>query len=240
MTTLDNITPDIGEGLAARVGAESSPFSQISHIVHEIESIGKKISSLEKQAENAGGELKDLTDRVNAIPEELTKLTSQLDRVPSEIESTAKKVFGEVIDNLAKALSKEGLKEFRSIIKAGKDEADRIKESRSGLVDAINQLSIFGNLGPFTLNWSGFYDRADAILTELDKRIANPPSFHRSEILEMVNALGPDTVNIGASVNFALVIGSRELGGGGGLGDIPLVLFVELADAMMDRLGIPE
>ena len=222
-------------------------FNKIDKVANEVGQLTGEVSKIAKEAQDATGKINDLTGKVDSTVNNVKKLTDemggvlkQIKDIPGEIEKTAEDVFQKAMDALAKDLSKEGLKDFKNIVQAGKDEADRIKESRSGFVDAINQLSIFGNLGPFTLNWSGFYDRADAILTELDKRIDKPPALHRSEILDMINALGPTTVNIGASFNFALVIGSKELGGGGGLGDIPLALFTEMADAIMDRMGIPE
>ena len=62
----------------------------------------------------------------------------------------------------------------------------------------------------------------------------------RQPVMGLVESLGPESVDLGISVNFALVIGSKELGVGGGLSELPMSLFLELGDAVLEELGVPE
>ena len=90
------------------------------------------------------------------------------------------------------------------------------------------------------MTWNNFYSRADDIIKVLDDRLDKPPGVSRNEVLQLIEALGPTEIDLGISVNAALVVGSKEIGVGGGVGSIPLALFTEIADLIMDEMGLPE
>jgi uncharacterized protein YoxC len=244
MTTFDPLNPD---NTPQEDIEESSIFNQIKHALDEIGNLTNRVNDLGNQikhgldeANKAVDEVGKVTTQVNRLSDELNSVSGQVKDLPQQMEKTAEDVFKKAIDAIAEDISKTGLQKFHSIVDSGKKEMDRVKESKPKLVDDINQASIHGSIGIFTLTWSGFYDRADAILGELDKRIEHPPSLHRSEILEMVKALGPSKLDIDASVEVALGLGSNQLGMGGGIGDITIDLFLEIADGVMEKLGIPK
>jgi len=184
--------------------------------------------------DKAKGEVSDVANEAKNEVRDVAK------DVKDEIPELAEKAVKEAVSELSKAISKEGLKAFRGAVRESKNKLDSLSKNRPDWVDSINELSIYLNLGPATLTWSGFYSRSDYILSQLDKHISNPPKFSRRNIVSLIENLGPTVVNLGISVNFALVIGSKELGVGGGIGDIPLKIFTELGDVILKELGVPE
>ena len=90
------------------------------------------------------------------------------------------------------------------------------------------------------MSFNGFYSRSEELLETLDRFVGQPPAFRRKPVLELVEALGPTTLDFGASVEFALVVGSQELGVGGKLKSVPLALGTEIADLVLAELGVPE
>ena len=90
------------------------------------------------------------------------------------------------------------------------------------------------------MSFNGFYSRSEELLDALDRFVGQPPAFRRKPVLELVEALGPTTLDFGASIEFALVVGSQELGVGGKLKSVPLALGTEIADLVLKELGVPE
>ena len=158
------------------------------------------------------------------------------EKLPEMIEDEAHKVLKE----LQQAVSKEALKTFRDVVKSAKAELDKLQASKPNLVDAINRFSVTFNPGPLTLVYADFYSRADDISDSLDHYVNNPPVFTRTSFLGIIRAIAPTSIDLGISVNFALVVGSKELGIGGSLGDISTELFLELGDVLLEKLGVPE
>ena len=191
---------------------------------------------IERFAENAVKETREAFER--DLPKLAEKAFDETkEAFEKELPDLAEKVVRDFLEELAQAITKEGLKKFRSAVKTAKQGLDNLGEKRERLTEQIDSLSVYLELGPATLTWDAFYSRSDAIIEALDRNVNSPPSFKRDEVLRLIEALGPTSINLGISVNFALVVGSKELGVGGGIGDIPLALFTEIADAIMDSLG---
>ena len=191
-------------------------------------------------------------DAVKAVGKEAEKGVKTVER---ECEGNIRKVGKEIEDglteklpdlakdamqDLAQAVSGEGLRQFRDLVKGAHREMDKVAERRPELVDAIDGVAVTFEPGPMTLTYSGFYSRANDIASSLDHYVNNPPKFTRTSFLDIIRAIAPTSIDLGISVNFALVVGSKELGIGGSLGDISTELFLELGDVLLEKLGVPE
>ena len=209
------------------------PIHKLDQAAHEVVNriIDPAADAAKKLIEHAAAEsVRDLKSVGHTIEQDVIK------KLPELAEDAAKAA----VAKLAEAISKTGLKKFRSAVHKAKSKLDALGQKRERLTVSLDNLSVYLELGPATLTWSGFYSRADTIVDILDEHISSPPRFKRAEIMRLIEAIGPTTVNLGFSVSFALVIGSKELGIGGGLGDIDLVLFLEIGDVILDELGVPE
>ena len=108
-------------------------------------------------------------------------------------------------------------------------------------MDAIDSLSLTLEIGPLHLNYADFYSRIDDITEVLDKYANHPPKLSRKAINQMVLALGPTSVDFGLSIQAALfVVSSSELSIGVAVGDVPLTLFTEINDLVLEACGVPE
>ncbi len=212
---------------------------QLKSVVSDIKGLKKDVEGALKDAKRAISEVKKVAGQVEGVGKEVKGLANKVEDLPETIKAEAEKAVKDWVEELAKAITKEGLKKFRASARAANKKLNKLTLSQGELVDEINVLSIYLELGPAKLTWADFYNRSSTIVALLDKHINEPPSFKRSEIIELILALGPTSINLGLSVNFALVISSKELGVGGGFGDIGLKLFAELADVILDEMGVP-
>lgn len=159
-----------------------------------------------------------------------------LGKVGKEIEEFVEKK----LEELAKALTKEGLKKFRKACIAVRDKLNELERRRPELHDAVNTVTIYLQLGPIKMEFNNFLTRAEQIITSTDIWIDHPPKFTRDNVKVVVNSLGPSTIDLGLSVNFALLIGSKELGVGLGIDKIQGALIEELLDALLEAIGVPK
>ena len=227
----------------------------INKIGDEAENGVKKVGrSAENSVKKIGNDIEDnIKDIGNDIESNVKKIghdvEEKLHKVGDEIEETLEERIPEKIEEfidsavaeLAEAITREGLKKVRDVVKTTDRELSKLAINKPDLIDSINSLSVYVEIGPMTLNYSGFFTRVDNIAEILDKYVNEPPELSRRAIIEFVNAMGPTSVNMGLSIQvMALVVGSKELGIGGGLGDIELALFTELGDIILEKIGVPE
>ena len=119
----------------------------------------------------------------------------------------------DAFEALAAAVTKEGLKAVQSVVKTTHRELEKLESNKPDLVGAINNLGGQLEIGPITLSYANFYSRTELVAGVLDTYINQPPEFRRGPIIDMVRALGPDSIDMGISVQVvALVVGSKELG----------------------------
>lgn len=154
------------------------------------------------------------------------------------IEDEVKKAAQAAVDELAKAVTKEGLKTIRKVVKSTK----RMLDSERGLEysDTLDEIGVDVQLGPVTLAYANFYTRADLLTDSLDVWINKPPTFRRKPLLNLVEALAPDSVDFGVDFELALGVGSDAAGVGISLSSIPTKLFILIGDDILKELGVPE
>ena len=143
----------------------------------------------------------------------------------------------DAIEAFAKSLTSEGLRRVRSSLNSAHKKMTELRESKPGLVDAIDEVSFYVEFGPVKATYASFYSRSEG----LSHVLSQPPDFKRSSIVGFFRATVPTSIDFGLSVQVvALVVGSKELGIGGGMGDIPGALAVELLDVILEAAGVPE
>ena len=204
-------------------------YAKIKEVQGEAEGAVKKIGH---EAEDAVRKVEHETeDRLREVGREIEEGFTE--KIPDLVE--------DAFEALAAAVTKEGLKAVQSVVKTTHSELGKLEKSKPALVDAINELGGKIEIGPITLAYANFYTRTELVAGVLDTYINHPPEFRRGPIIDMVRALGPDSVDLGISVQVvALVVGSKELGVGGGLNDVSIDLFAEIGDVVLEKMGVPE
>lgn len=194
--------------------AATEAEGKLGHIAHDAE------DAIGKAARDAKGEVEDAVDK---------------------LQDHASEAVSEAFDALARAVTEHGLSIVKDVVSTTHDKLTELSESKPGLVDAINDLGGQVEIGPLTLSYANFYTRTELVAGVLDQYINEPPELRRGPIIDMVRALGPDSIDLGISVQVvALVVGSKELGVGGGLNDVSIDLFAELGDVILEAMGVPE
>ena len=100
----------------------------------------------------------------------------------------------------------------------------------AGLLDGVSD-SI--ELGPITLNYDAFFSRIVDLAATADKILGKDIVITRSFIMEMVTDLGPTSVTINAEISILETFGDK-------IPELPMALFTEIADQILDELGVPE
>ena len=218
---------------------------------------GKEIDKLAKQAEEcgmsaiddiknlAGKTKKEIEGTANKVKKDIERCADNakkdIQKEVKNLDQKAQDAMEAALSNLGKILTKEGLKQVRRMVKETHNALEKLENDKPGLINAINELGGKVEIGPLTLSYANFYERTELVVGVLDIYINKPPKLRRKPILDMVRALGPDSIDTGISVQaVALVVGSKELGVGGGINDISLDLFIELGDVILEAMGVPE
>ena len=164
-----------------------------------------------------------------------------------QIEKAAGKAIDQVgtavedkLQDLSEAFSKKVLKAAAKEVKEWRADMDGFRKEDPELVDAIDALGFELSLSCVTLDYEGFYERSEKVVEILDNLASNPPSVRRRPIIAAVEALGPTSVDLGISAEFALGVGTDALGGGFRFKAIQMKLFTRLGDRVLKRLGVPE
>ena len=224
-------------------------FRRLGRLEGDFRRLGSRVEDAYKDARSAAGEVSKLWVEVKGVRRQIEQLPEVIEskaeqaahKVYQEIREEAEDLVDDVVGSLGEALARKGLEEFRELVGGTRDALEAKREKRPDLIDEIDNMSVYLELGPVTMTWEGFYTRAEQVAIILDHYVDNPPAIRRKDILEFIAAVGPTSVDAGLSIQAALlVVSSKELSIGGGLGEIRLALFLELGDAIMDALGVPE
>ena len=207
---------------------------------NEIEGVGKTaISEIEGAANKAAREVEEGVKSVGHEVEQGVKTAGK------EIEDTFEKripeLIGDAMQELSKLATSQVYKQAAAIARKVRVKLAVLRESKPGLVGYIDDLAFKLQVGPVTLKYGRFYDRSKDLILVLDRLANDPPAFRRTTIIAMLEATGPDSTDLGISVNLAaLVVSSEELGAGFALPAIPLALVSELTDLVLKEIGVPE
>ena len=190
-----------------------------SGIINTIEKEGSGvINTIEKEGQKA----------LNVVEEEIEK-------IPDTIEVALELA----IDELSKAITKEGLKKAQTIVRTVKNRMDKFAEGEYD--EELNKITFGLDLGPFNLSYDSFYDRSSDLVTTLDSFISKPPAFRRSDIKRLITALAPSSVGVSGSINVAfLVVNTDELGVGVSVSGFTGKLVALIVDDILKALNVPE
>ena len=237
----DTTEDAIGQAERLTRQAEEGVKNETMSIIDDVRKVANKSKKeVEDIANKAKGEIKAEANKAkNDIVGTGYKVKCEVESAGKKAVSDAGGVVQHALSELEKAVAKEGLKKSRDMVRAARNKLTEFKDRDKALASAIDKVGFNLKLGPITLSYSNFYSRSYDLVTALDRFASEPPAFRRGPVLKLITALGPDSINVGASVQFALVIGSNELGVGAKLSNIPLVLGTEIADVVMEKLGVP-
>ena len=149
--------------------------------------------------------------------------------IKEDIESAASSKVAELT---AEGVHK-GLKEADALIKKIDGILGKFADSHPALVAHLNSIGDDINLGPLKLSYANFYSRAQEIGDALDKTLGGDFHLTQTFINDLVRGLGPDSVTVDADIEFFSTFGDD-------LKTIPLDVFVEIADIIMDALKVPK
>ena len=220
----------LGDQLRSSIrNVAQSAEAGLKRVGHEIESGIKGVGhEVEGGLKTVGSEIEDGVRTANREVEE--GLTEKL---PELVEDA----FEDAMEAFAKSITAEGLRKVRASLDSAHKKMTELREAKPGLVDAIDEVSFYVEFGPVKATYASFYSRSEG----LSHVLSQPPDFKRSSIVEFFRATVPTSIDFGLSVQVvALVVGSKELGIGGGMGDIPGALAVELLDVILEAAGVPE
>lgn len=225
-------------------------FKKVGRLDNEFKKAAREVGKLDDKIEDAWEDAKKAVKeaarahgRINWLKGEVKKLINEckeeveeaiLEKLPELIEDKAK----DVLDDLTKALTKEGLEITRDVVRTTKKKLDGWADSE--YAEEINKIGINLQIGPMTLAYENFYTRADLLSDSLDTWVNEPPALRRKPIMDMIEALAPDSVDFGIDFEFALGVGSDALGVGVSMSAIPTKLFLLIGDDILEELGVPE
>ena len=212
-----------------------------------LRSLGREIESgLRRAGNEVEGKLKSAGNEIesgfkkagNEVEAGLRQAGKEIeDDLTKKLPDLAEEIIEDVIDELAKAVTKEGLTVMRSVVKESKTKLDQWRTTEYS--EEIDKIGVDIQLGPVTLAYANFYNRADLLSDSLNTWINEPPTLRRKPIMDLIEALAPDSVNMGVDFEFALVIGSDSLGVGISLSSIPTKIFMLIGDDILKELGVP-
>ena len=232
------------ENLAKKLANEAR--EEAMSVIDDIKNLEKKAKKgLEDVANKAKNEVQSTANKaVGAVESAADKAKGEVEEqaniVKREMEALPEKIEDELQDAFAafaKSITAEGLRKVRSSLDSAHKKMTELREAKPDLVDAIDEVSFYVEFGPVKATYASFYSRSEGLSHVLSK----PPDLKRSSIVEFFRATVPTSIDFGLSVQVvALVVGSKELGIGGGMGDIPGALAVELLDVILEAAGVPE
>lgn len=187
----------------------------------------------------ASGAKREIQGELEKAKHELQGLRNEAEKSVEQLPEAAEKAVEEALEKIAASLSEQVLSKARDEVKAWRRQMSELAEEDPDLVDAINQLGFTVGLSIVKLQYSGFYTRSQQVADVLDTLASKPPQVRRGPIIEAIEALGPTTINLGLSAEFALGVGTDALGGSFEFDSIPLKLFTRLGDRQLERLGVP-
>ena len=232
---LSDADRELTEKLDAAKNVASDATRKANQLKDEISKVDNKIEDGFKKAS------KEFEGVANKAKKEVEDLTKDVKRELNKLPELAEKELKHALDLLVAAITKEGLKKIRNIVRLVDKKLAILGVTHPKLTDEINKLEFSLEIGPVTLKYVNFYMRVSKVADTLDTYVNNPPEFRREPIINMIKALGPTSIDLGASVQVvAVVVGSKELGIGGNLGSIGIGLFAELGDAILKEIGVPK
>ena len=196
-------------------------------------------AKIEKKGKDVLGDIDDHAESAFKTAEH--KLHDAVDEIEKTVEERIPDMLEQALEELSRAVAKEGFEKARDSVRAANKELNKLRQNKPKLVDSIDELGFTLKLGPVGLSYGGFYSRSNELLVVLDNLASKPPSFRRTPVIKAIEALGPDHIDLGIDIQLAaLVVSSDALEVGFSLDSMPLKLFTEIGDIILEEIGVPE
>ena len=212
------------------------------HAAHEVQSGAKDaVHSAKHDIVNPAGRAVDkvgdeIEKIVHAGDQQIRRLTDHtgvlLKQAGDEIKKDLDQGFHAVVETLTSEAVHQGLTLAEKTLSFVDHELGAFAKSHPKLVDHINQTGDSIVLGPVTLNYSQFYTRADAMLKVIRDTLRDGWKLTRHFIIDLITALAPTSIDINATIEFFSTFGDK-------LKNLPVDVFVAIADKVLEKLGVP-
>ena len=204
--------------------------------------IGDSLNWARKQLDEKFGLVKkELDEAAHTAVGEVEGAANTVKREVEKIPETVKKEVTNAFNEIAKLAQGQVYKTAANVARQAHKKLAQLRKTKPNLVGYIDALAFSIKVGPVNMVYGRFYDRAEDLIGVFDRLANEPPKLRRRDIIGMIEATGPDSTDLGISVNLAaLVVSSDDLGAGFELPAIPLELVGELTDLVLKEIGIPE
>ena len=143
------------------------------------------------------------------------------------------KVKDYVEHDLSAAVLKKALAETHAVLHWFDTKIKGLQKTNPTLLDLLDDIGDSINLGPVVLNYSAFFSRVADLVEALNALTGKTIEVRRSVIIDLISALGPTSVTINANIQLFSTFGTT-------IPELPMALFTEIADEIMEKLGVPE
>ena len=191
----------------------SNPFQAIEHAFHPV---GQAVAHF------------DPAQAAKAIEAHIQH--EVLEKIPSQVHGAIK---SELLD-VGEAAAKEAFRFSCELARKTYNKLGALRSSRPDLVSDIDLVSMTVSLSVVTLEYSGFYSRAEGLCNLLDQMHQNF-KLRRSFVKNLIINSGPTSANITVSGE----IFTSAISAGAGI-TVPISLLAELVDLALAEVGIPE
>ena len=166
-----------------------------------------------------------------------TGLKGAADILKKEIDMAGDAVLDKIEDylknDLTAAVLQKALAEAHDFLHGLDQSIKSLQKTNPTLLDLIDDVGDSINLGPVVLNYKAFFSRVADLVEALNALTGKTIEVRRSVIIDLITALGPSSVTINANIQLFSTFGTT-------IPELPIQLFTEFADMIMEKLGVPE
>ena len=153
---------------------------------------------------------------------------------PNRIVDAIRGELQHVLTEMAAPIAKQAFKTSAGLAEKTYNSLKNFHDTHTDLVEAIDELGISVSLSVITLNYDGFYGRAEG-LCRLLKEQSDHFQFNRHSIRWIIKNSGPKSVDI----NLSGELFTSAFSAGVSI-HAPLALMIELVDEALAHAGVPE
>lgn len=219
---------DTGKSVLRNVNSSGERVMEVirnskSEAERSIQAVGKNVANeVEDKIEAAG------TVALSEIQQTSAHLAQQIEDLTEKAIDELEGEVREELEALFAAAATKGLDTGLAVIK----KAERLGET------ALQDASIGIGLSAVGLGWNNLGGRITAIREKVEGAIKKKPELSRQYIIEVINAVAPDTVSVALDVKLAALVVTSDIVGV----DFNLTLstpaFLEAADDLLTEIGL--
>ena len=202
---------------------------------HQADVVGDALKHAIDQIKHAEGDAEGKLKHFGVDLE--TGLKGAADILKKEIDMAGDAVLDKIEDylknDLTAAVLQKALAEAHDFLHGLDQSIKSLQKTNPTLLDLIDDVGDSINLGPVVLNYKAFFSRVADLVEALNALTGKTIEVRRSVIIDLITALGPSSVTINANIQLFSTFGTT-------IPELPIQLFIEFADMIMEKLGVPE